>query len=71
VLLEQSQSSGVEGQGHTTVPCLWSVSTTAVVQRQWGGASGTTMGATPPRGWYRQQVGIFWLGGVFDAQILL
>lgn len=31
VLLEQSQGCGVEGQGHTTAPGLWSVSTTATV----------------------------------------
>ncbi len=68
VLLEQSQSSGVEGQGHATTSCLWCVSTTAAVQRQWGGASGTTMGTTLRRSWNRQQ--IFWMIDVFDTQIL-
>lgn len=69
VLLEQSQGSGVEGQGNTTAPRLWSVSTAA--RREWGGVSGNAMGAVHTRNRYVQRVGIIWNGGIVDAQIIL
>lgn len=66
VLLEKSQGSGVEGQGNTKAPRLWSVSTTA--RREWGGVSGNGTVAIPTQSRYLQGFGIIWNGGKFDAQ---